>query len=82
MALTKEIKHRHTIGESGHIQVTEITQILEDGDVIAETYHKKVISPGDDTENETGRTQKIASAVHDKDCVDAHNARVAQLKKV
>jgi len=46
----------------GQIQVRRRDQILKDGVEIAATYHRHVLSPGDDLTNEDPRVIAIAEA--------------------
>ena len=60
--------------ETGHIQVRQATKIIEDGKEIGKTYHRHVVSPGDDTSKEDPRVQAIANIIHTKDVVDTYKA--------
>lgn len=46
----------------GQIQVRRRNQVLKDGVEIAATYHRHVLSPGDDLTNEDPRVIAIAEA--------------------
>jgi urease accessory protein UreE len=46
----------------GQIQVRRRDQVLKDGVEIAATYHRHVLSPGDDLTNEDPRVVAIAEA--------------------
>jgi len=63
------------VGPYNHIQVREAVQVLEDGQVISQSYHRYVVSPG-----ETSTDPKVAaviSAVHTQDVIDAYQAHLA-----
>ncbi len=62
--LKKQLSYDHSITELGHIQVRQITRIIEDGKEISKTYHRHVVSPGDAVGNEDERTKAIAGVVH------------------
>ena len=62
--------------ESGHVQVRSKTVILKDGEPIAENYHRKVISPGDDYSGESEKVQAICSVIHTQEVVDAYLAKL------
>ena len=47
---------------AGQIQVRRRDQVLKDGVEIAATYHRHVLSPGDDLTNEDPRVVAIAEA--------------------
>ena len=82
MALEKTISYDHGITEAGHIQVRQITRILEDGVEISKTYHRHVTSPGENTDDQDERTKKLAFVLHDKECIDSYNAIIADNKKL
>ncbi len=49
--------------ESGAIQVRTVMRILENNEVISQTYHRHVLQPGDDLTNEDAKVQAIAAAI-------------------
>jgi hypothetical protein len=72
MALTKEtiadkIEVVKGTAEDGsevtHVQVRTATRIVEDGEVISSSYHRHVISAGDDYSAEPANVQAICNAV-------------------
>ena len=72
MALTKEtiadkIEVVTVTAEDGsevtHVQVRTATRIVEDGEVISSSYHRHVISAGDDYNSEPANVQAICNAV-------------------
>ncbi len=74
--ITKEISYDHSITESGHIQVRKITRIMEDGKELSKSYHRHVVSPGDDTTGQDARTIKLAKAIHTKEVIVAYGASI------
>lgn len=77
MALTKQtITDRiEVVGQFNHVQVREAIQVLEDGNVISQSYHRYVVEPGG-----TSTDPKVASviaAVHTQDVIDAYQAHLA-----
>lgn len=62
--------------EDGHIQVREATRIFEDDVMIAETFHRHVVSPGQDVTKEDPRVQALAQADHTPERVQRHNAKM------
>jgi hypothetical protein len=58
----------------GQIQVRRRDQILKDGIEIAATYHRHVISPGDDLTNEDPRVVAIAEATWTPEVIAAYQA--------
>ncbi len=76
--LTKQISFDHSITELGHIQVRKITRIMEDGKEISKTYHRHVVSPGDDYTNQDDRTKALAQTVHTVEVVAAYKAATGE----
>lgn len=75
MALEKvSIVDRVEVVESGHVQVRVATRILEDGNVISQTFHRHVVSPGQDYSAEDPKVQAICAAVHTPDVIAAYQA--------
>jgi len=64
MALTKEVEYKYEILPNGNIQEREKTLILEDGVVIADTNHRRVIEPGDDVSEERADIKALAKQFH------------------
>jgi hypothetical protein len=63
MALTKEVViDKIEVLESNAIQVRKVTRILEDGEVLSQSYHRHVLQPGDDLTNEDPKVAAIATA--------------------
>ena len=63
MALTKEIViDKIEVLESNAIQVRKVTRVLEDGEVLCQSYHRHVLSPGDDLTNEDPKVVAVATA--------------------
>ena len=50
-------------GEATVVQVRTATRIVEDGEVISSSYHRKVISAGDDYSSEPDNVKAICNAV-------------------
>ena len=65
--------------ENGSIQVRTKTAIMEDGKQISGTFHRHVVSPGDDYNAEDARVQAICAAVHTAEVIAAYKA--AQTKE-
>jgi hypothetical protein len=75
MALEKvSIVDRVEVVESGHVQVRVATRIVEDGNVISQTFHRHVVSPGQDYSAEDPKVQAICAAVHTPDVIAAYQA--------
>jgi hypothetical protein len=64
MALTeKTITDLIEVLSTGHLQVREASIIEKDGVVIAKTFHRFVITPGDDISDKEQKIKDIAAAV-------------------
>jgi predicted transcriptional regulator len=78
MALEKQtVVDKIEVTEMGHVQVRTATRIVEDGNVISQSYHRHVVAPGQDYSNEDPKVQGICSAVHTAETVAAYEAFVA-----
>ncbi len=64
MALTKEtVVDKIEVMESGAIQVRSAIRVLEDGEVLSQSYHRHVLQPGDDLTDQDPKVVAIANAV-------------------
>ena len=79
MALTKQTitDKIEIVSPYNHIQVREAIQVLEDGNVISQSYHRYVVSPLDDTTDKDLKLQAVAAAVHTQGIKDAYTAHLA-----
>jgi hypothetical protein len=81
MALTKEtIVDKIEVLEKGTIQVRSATRILEDGEILSQTYHRHVLFPGDSTANEDPKVAAIAAATWTEEVIAAYQASLPQLE--
>jgi hypothetical protein len=77
MALTKEIAIDKTeVLELGHIQVRQITRIMEDGKELSATYTRWALNPGDDLTGQDAKVVAIANAVWTEEVVADYQAFV------
>ena len=74
--LRKVISYDHSITELGHIQVRQITRIMEDGKELSKSYHRHVVNPGDDTTGEDEITIALAKVLHTKEVIKEYEAVV------
>lgn len=73
MALEKQVVvDKIEVLENGCVQVRTSTRIVEDGNVISTSYHRHVVSPGDDYSNEDARVQAICAATHTPEVIAAY----------
>lgn len=63
MALTKETTVDLIEVVGNNIQVREATVIMDDDKEIAKTYHRHVLTQGDDTSAEDPKVAAVAAAV-------------------
>ena len=63
MALTeKSIIDQITVDDRSNINVRRADQILRDGEVISQNYHRHVLTPGDDLTDQADNVKVIAAA--------------------
>ena len=75
MALTKEIiVSKIDSLELGELQVRVTTRVLEDGEVISESYHRNTFAPGDDVSGENAKVIAIANATWTDEVIAAYAA--------
>jgi hypothetical protein len=67
-----QIVDRIEVIENGSVQVRTKTAIMEDGKQISGTFHRHVVTPGDDYSNEDARVQAICAATHTLEVVAAY----------
>jgi hypothetical protein len=60
--------------EKGQIQVRTTTKIVEDGNVISQTYHRHVLSPADDLTGQDARVVAIAQATWTEEVIAEYQA--------
>jgi hypothetical protein len=78
MALTKtEVVDKIEVLENGTIQVRCATRIDEDGTVLSSSFHRHVLSPGDDLTDQDLKVSAIANATWTPEVVSAYEATVA-----
>jgi hypothetical protein len=77
MTLTKQTitDKIEVVGQFNHVQVREAIQVLEDGNVISQSYHRYVVAPGGTSTDP--KVAAVISAVHTQDVIDAYQAHLA-----
>jgi hypothetical protein len=78
MALTETTKvdQVEVVGDYT-IQVRTATIIERDGVEISRTFHRHVVSPGDDVTNEDPKVQAIANAIFTEEVIAAYQASLS-----
>ena len=76
MALTERTEEDkiEIVGQYKHVQVRTATIIEKDGVELTRSFHRHVVSPGDDTSGESAEVQAICAAVHTADIFSAWQA--------
>ena len=75
MALTEKQEYKvEVIPPYSILQVRRADIILKDGEEVARSYHRHVVSPGDDCSGECDCVKKVAAALHDEACCAAYQA--------
>lgn len=75
MEITKQtLSLADNITERGQIHVKTITRVLEDGDLLSEATHRKVLNPGDPLDGEPAQVAAVAAAVWTPEVVAAWQA--------
>lgn len=79
MSLTKQTitDKVEVVGQFNHVQVREAIQVLEDGNVISQSYHRYVIAPGEDYSTKDAKVQAICAAVHTEDIISAYQQHLS-----
>ena len=60
--------------ESGVVQVRTATKIMDNGVEISRTFHRHVVTPGDDYSQEDAKVQAICAIVQTADVIAAYQA--------
>jgi len=74
--LEKIITFDQQITEDGIIHVRTITRVLEDGVELSKSYHRHVVTPLDNVENEDDRTKLIAGAIYTPEFITEYEAKI------
>lgn len=80
--LKKQVSYDHSITELGNIQVRQITRIIENDKEIGKAYHRHVLSPGDDVENQDERSKKIAEVIWTAEVIAEYKTKIEEAENV
>jgi hypothetical protein len=72
--IEKQIVDLVELVQSNHIQVRTANIIEKDGVEIAKSFHRHVLTPGDDVSGEDPKVQAIANAVWTEEVIAAYQA--------
>jgi len=75
--LEKTVTYDNSVTPDGHVQVRRITRVYENGVFVGKSYHRYVISPGNDYSKADSISKATAEAVQTQAVIDAYNASVA-----
>jgi len=80
MALTEReaVDQIEVVGDFKHIQVRCATIIERDGVEISRSFHRHVVSAGDDCSGECADVQAIAAVAHTPELIAAYVAHLAE----
>ena len=80
MALTKEITQDRIeiVGEYKAVQVRTKTAVMEDGVELSSSFHRHVVTAGDDYSAESAEVQAICAAVHTDEIVAQYQAHLEE----
>jgi len=76
MALTKTVVEDkiEVVGSYKSVQVRTATVIKEDGVELSRSFHRHVVTAGDDYSGESTEVQAICAAVHTSEVIAAYEA--------
>ena len=67
-----------SVTELGTIEVRCSDRVIKDGEIIAKTYHRHVLVPGDGLEGQNPRVVAVAQAVWTPDVLDAYRHTISK----
>lgn len=78
MAITKQtVVDQITVTENGIVLYREATRIIEDGNLLTQTYHRTSLTPGQDLTGQPANVVAIANAAWTAEVVAAYAAAQA-----
>lgn len=83
MAITKTVKTDkiEIVGDFKNIQVRQATVIEEDGVELTRSFHRYVLSPGQDISEQSSEIQAIANAVWNEELISAYQASLQSMEQ-
>ena len=73
------IVDRIEVIENGCVQVRVAVRIMDGESIVAQSFHRHVIAPGDDFSAQDQRVQAVCAAVHTAECIAAYQARASSV---
>ena len=78
MALSEvKVIDKIEVTENGVVQIREATRIVKDGEVIAQTYHRSTIAPGQDYSDQDAKVKAICDAAHTEAVIESYEEAIA-----
>ena len=75
MALSKETKiDQITVTENGTVLFREVTRVLEDGNLLSQTYHRSSLAPASDLTNIPSNVVAICNVAWTPEVIAAYQA--------
>lgn len=75
MAITKEtVVDQITVTENGTILYREATRLIEDGNLLTQTYHRTSLTPGQDLTGQPANVVAICNTVWTPEVIAAYQA--------
>ena len=62
--------------ESGLIQVRTANRIIEDGNILSESYHRHCLNPLDDYSNEDSKVQAICAVTFTPELIESYQSKI------
>jgi hypothetical protein len=79
MSLEKQIAiDKIEVLENGCIQVREVTRIMENGSELSASYHRWVLTPGQDLTGQPANVVAICNVAWTSEVIAAYQAQLAQ----
>ena len=73
MAITKQtVVDQITVTQNGTVLYREATSVVEDGNIIAKTFHRTSLTPGQDLTGQPANVQAIAQAAWTPEVIAAY----------
>lgn len=69
------------VTELGHVQVRESTLIEKDGEIVAQSFKRWVLSPGDSLVGQEDRVKAIAEATWTPEVISNYNEFIANVRE-
>ena len=66
------------VTKAGHIQIREATVITENGQQISRTFHRYVLSPGQDVSDQPKKVQDICKAAWTDEVIKEYQDKMAE----